>query len=743
MKNFLQHLKYVFALLGLITMFNSVQAQAPALELLPINPNGNAVSTNGSNVFGGESQKISNGKYVFFANNGTNGKQLYLTDGTLAGTQQLIAPSDYSNGYTDYASIKVYGDDIYIQDVDASYSNANLVYYNGASVSSSGTVITPNSTNTDGFVMLGKAGSYVYFADGTDLRRTDGTAGGTILMASNIFLGGVGKVISAVSGNTLYFKKTGTGATNFELWKSEGTIESTVLVKRFDAPSSNSYDGGIIVATDNGTVFVYPKNITTATADAEWWRLDAGILVKITNYGNFNVKLANPSIRVVGNTLYVAAATGTTSTATRQVWKLDANTANAISPLFDGSSNAQISSISFKKYTNGKLHFIVVDNGYYRDYATDGSTVEQFLYSGSANTWTTFKGKEYAIQYDEVEEWALFESDGTLGGTRKLFKPVGDTFLNAFGGMGVTDNKLVFVEGGGGTDYPFKLHSYDGNEIKAITGTGADELAAGGTDSFNLITSGNAVYIFDQTNKTLYYTDGNAVHGVSINDVSISSLRGVFAVSNNKIFAWLTYKTDPFSNSSYTDFFELKGELTLPVQLTNFTAKADGNRSKLEWATAQELNNKEFLIYRKGESGDFVQVGTKAGAGTVATPQNYVWYDNSPLNGTNYYKLVQVDFDGTSKELGVKAVDFSLSTKEGLKVYPNPVTNGIVSASFPIAAGGATLSLLNIQGKTVATEAVAPGLIRTSINVSRLAAGTYVLVYSSGTEMLTAKVIIQ
>ena len=183
---------------------------------------------------------------------------------------------------------------------------------------------------------------------------------------------------------------------------------------------------------------------------------------------------------------------------------------------------------------------------------------------------------------------------------------------------------------------------------------------------------------------------------------------------------------------------------TLPVELISFTAKAENNRAKLDWSTAQELNNQKFVVYRKGETGEFTEIGNKPGAGTVATPQNYTFYDNAPLNGTNYYKLVQVDNDGKETELGVKSLNFGLQTSDiGLKVYPNPIASGILWAKFAEAKGGATLNLLNVQGKTLAHEAVAPGSSQTSMNVSRLAAGVYVLVYSNGADVVTSKVIIK
>ncbi|RRN76558.1 hypothetical protein EIM50_24070, partial [Pseudoxanthomonas sp. SGD-10] len=98
----------------------------------------------------------------------------------------------------------------------------------------------------------------------------------------------------------------------------------------------------------------------------------------------------------------------------------------------------------------------------------------------------------------------------------------------------------------------------------------------------------------------------------------------------------------------------------LPVSLINFTAQAQANQAKLSWQTAQESNNKEFIIYRSSDGINFTAIARVNGAGNSSDLKNYYYDDKSPLNGNNYYKLVQIDLNGKETELGIRVVSFEL-----------------------------------------------------------------------------------
>lgn len=114
----------------------------------------------------------------------------------------------------------------------------------------------------------------------------------------------------------------------------------------------------------------------------------------------------------------------------------------------------------------------------------------------------------------------------------------------------------------------------------------------------------------------------------------------------------------------------------LPVELHYFTAKGIDNKTvQLDWVTEQEKNNLGFEIQRMNQDAHWETIGFEEGHGDSNIDQSYVYYDRHPyLNTTNYYRLKQLDVDGTYEYSAVKSVVFQIEEK-GYRIYPNPTSD--------------------------------------------------------------------
>jgi Pentaxin family/G8 domain len=113
----------------------------------------------------------------------------------------------------------------------------------------------------------------------------------------------------------------------------------------------------------------------------------------------------------------------------------------------------------------------------------------------------------------------------------------------------------------------------------------------------------------------------------------------------------------------------------LPVELTSFTAvMTDFHTALLKWHTASETNNDRFEVERSQNGVDFEYLGQVKGAGTSNKPHDYTVTDEQPLPGTSYYRLKQVDLDGTFAYSAIRSVTNN-GERSTLKfsAYPNPV----------------------------------------------------------------------
>lgn len=108
---------------------------------------------------------------------------------------------------------------------------------------------------------------------------------------------------------------------------------------------------------------------------------------------------------------------------------------------------------------------------------------------------------------------------------------------------------------------------------------------------------------------------------------------------------------------------------TLPVELLYFHAEADGPSVRLEWATATERENDHFIVQRSSDGFVFEDVARIPGAGDSNVARFYSIHDPRPNMGISYYRLVQVDNDGTTDESAMVPVDMMSAE---LFIYPNP-----------------------------------------------------------------------
>ncbi len=160
-----------------------------------------------------------------------------------------------------------------------------------------------------------------------------------------------------------------------------------------------------------------------------------------------------------------------------------------------------------------------------------------------------------------------------------------------------------------------------------------------------------------------------------------------------------------------------EGNIALPIQLARFTATASQNTNNvhLAWTTVTEWSNYGFFIQRSldNQTG-YVDLPNSfvAGHGTSTDPHEYSWDDINVPRGTYYYRLRQMDFDGTSHlSEGIQVLVSSLTgvaeraplVFDLAQNYPNPF-NPSTTIGFTVDAGDfTTLIVYNSLGQTIET----------------------------------------
>ena len=170
------------------------------------------------------------------------------------------------------------------------------------------------------------------------------------------------------------------------------------------------------------------------------------------------------------------------------------------------------------------------------------------------------------------------------------------------------------------------------------------------------------------------------------------------------------------------------GYAVVPVELKNFTASVFVNDVKLSWSTVSETNNHLFEIQKNSGYG-FETIGDVNGYGTSTQLHSYSFADKGLNDGTYFYRLKQVDYNGTFKYSGeVKVVINTPLMFELGQNYPNPF-NPTTKIEYSIPRNGiVTLKVYNTLGQEVASlvnEIEETGNHKVTFNAANLSSGVY------------------
>jgi ELWxxDGT repeat protein len=442
----------------------------------------------GSNV-----QRLTNlnGTALFLANDGTNGNELWKSDGTAAGTQ-MIEPS-------------VGG----INPGAGSSNPDHLVNVNGT----------------------------VYFAaddgtDGIELWRTDGTNAGTTMVDDNVIPdGGINPGAGNASPNyltnvngTLYFEAK-TLTSGFELWKTDGTPAGTTMIGPVGggiSPGAGNANPSYITNV-NGTVFFAADDATNGT---ELWKSDgtaAGTTMVVPAPGINPGAGAGSSpyyLTNVNGTLFFGASKGGTDGT--ELWKSDGTSAGTTMVPVAGINPGPPTSDPDWLTKVGSTLFLTAFNANGDEvWKSDGTDLGTTMLGGvgginpggdsSPSDITDVNGTAFFSADDGLEGWELWKSDGTPAGTTAVVPSGIDP-----GPTGSDPEQLVAVNG---TLFFAANDGTDGEEVWKSDGTPAsttmveDAIPGGG---LNPGVASSSPQDLTNVNGTVFFSADNGTDGTEL-----------------------------------------------------------------------------------------------------------------------------------------------------------------------------------------------------------------------------------
>lgn len=332
-----------------------------------------------------------------------------------------------------------------------------------------------------------------------------------------------------------------------------------------------------------------------------------------------------------------------------------------------------------------------------------------------------------------------------LGGLSLLSLSGDRIFMGGGGGSGHENNNVNFPGGNGGGIVYIKAGVLVGNS-RLITASGDSSLrggqdgggggGAGGTIKLDVASFSGTLTIsanggkgatVDQGNSNRCFGPGGGGAG-GIVCITASSMPGFVTLQANGGSPGVVYRSTNACNGSNnlataggTGTLSLacsappKSSKTisncnpLPVAWLYMNVAQELNYSKINWATATEINNDYFEILRSNDGINYQVIGKVKGNGNTTQNSYYDFIDQHPINGVNYYQIKQVDKDKKYSYSTIEYVYYGLNwTLDDIAIYPNPVASNLepLELIFPSTEHDIEILIYDLMGNLMLQEKV-------------------------------------
>ncbi len=695
-----------------------------------------------------------NGKVTFRGSDGNSGNELWITDGSDAGTSLVgdIRPGSQSGfpmGGVSVAGIYYFtatngtlGYELWRSDGTI----AGTYLLKDIRVGASGSEITNMTV----------VGNVVYFVandgvSGYELWKTDGTEAGTVRV-KDIRVGAGGGLYQYASNNELksiggflYFRASD-GSPNDELWRTDGTELGTIKLTTQD--KFPKYITGA-----NGKVFFHGQ-VPGSLVQEELFVYDPGttIVARLTNCCPFS-ETARPSHLLEYNgLLYFNGYTP------EYGWELGISDGNSVTwiDLIPGkeSSNPQHLTRNLNRFyfsASSRDHGVEL---WQSDGTISGTTMVSDIFPGAQGSnpqqFISANGSLYFIANDGIADYELWSFNPMV----QYSLPVGDAIDSVMiqwknivmvestnellatirqSGLAPLNDKVVVKVTIDPTIQQYNGNAYAQRHYDIEPAINADNATAEITLYFTQADFDN----YNLSNGALGDLPTGATDETAKSSIRILQFHGVGTAPGNYPGSMVTINPDDnnitwnaasgiwevtFSVTGFSGFYLTTIEAaTLPVDILSFEGQLQGSAVALTWVVEHQDGILYYVVERSENGTSFLALDTVM-ANTFSS-FTYHATDARPIVGSNYYRLLILDQDGTTKYSRIVRIDHSLARQ--INLYPNPASRELVIKSNDRLVIGSRGTIYDNGGKMLRAFTINSQLH--SIDVSRLPAGVYYL----------------
>jgi hypothetical protein len=249
----------------------------------------------------------------------------------------------------------------------------------------------------------------------------------------------------------------------------------------------------------------------------------------------------------------------------------------------------------------------------------------------------------------------------------------------------------------------------------------------------NTCIGSNAIFTLPASpfyNYTWQSPNGSTSTGntLALNPVTVQDL-GPYSITVNCTIAGCTNTT--------SQRLTLDRCQVLAATLLRFSGQGKNGHIQLSWQTADEVGMSYYLVERSTDGLSFTPVQQVAAKGGVSN--TYTATDAHVPAGNVYYRLQSVEKSGVINYSSI--IIFNNANAQPFTVYPSLINgHATVTVTSPVTSRTSYIRVVDVDGRVVQTTPVYAGMTKTSINVTKLARGSYFIVFTGNESTIATQI---
>ncbi len=509
------------------------------------------------------------------------------------------------------------------------------------------------------------------------------------------------------------------GQTVFQSWMENGTSVSTGYGTRIISPTGTGFDADPVIYPSMKS---YSPGASTDPSSPDWAGITStanqiyspnGYMVFVR--GDRSVRgpfgpVNNTTLRTKGTLLkYGVTVPAATADAFTTIGNPYASAINMTKVSITGGLDPFYSAWNSPGYGNYGYGVYLTYNLIGGSYvSTPGGVVNNNIQSGQAFFVQT-TGSAGAMTFTETSKAgsASNNNDFRMGSIKSADQLLRTNFysLDASGGKVISDGTLFQFNDA----YSNKI---DGTDARKIPNPGVNLSISTGSKSL-IIESRKLPQIQDTLFFNLTGIQSQKYQFEFIaNRMSANGLRGYLEDTylhtttplNMEDTTIVNVAIESNAGSKAANRFRIvfRQEVVLPVTITSLDAKVKGQNILVDWKVVNEKNMKQYEVERSFDGMLFTKQSSISAKNTGIS--DYSWLDEHVLPGYYYYRIKSIDNSGKisyTKNVMVLIGD----GKSLIKIYPNPITDGIINLQFiNQPAGKYGIRLMNNLGQIIVSK---------------------------------------